>query len=110
MTKPDCIYYNWNSNPRYCSYPREYGARCEFFRTFFTKTNDTITPDCETCPHFEIEKEELTAEKKIENLLRVCEEEENACEETKAFTVVPSEFRCACAKLYILKKIKKVLK
>ena len=35
MTKTDCQFYNWNDNPDYPIYPREYGARCERFKIFF---------------------------------------------------------------------------
>lgn len=54
MTKRDCFYYDWNSNPRCPSYPREYGARCDFFKKFFAEEyhTDKITPDCETCTFY----------------------------------------------------------
>ena len=45
MTKSDCKYYNWNDNPDYPSYPREYGARCERFKMFFRQTNGRLLVD-----------------------------------------------------------------
>ena len=53
MTKSDCKYYNWNDNPDYPSYPREYGARCERFKMFFRQTNGRMLPDCEGCREYE---------------------------------------------------------
>ena len=49
-TKRNCKYYNWGNNPDYeyrC--PREYGARCEKFNTFFSIINDRLEPNCFEC-------------------------------------------------------------
>ena len=52
MTKTDCQFYNWNDNPDYPSYPREYGARCERYKLFFMQSNGRIIPDCEGCKEY----------------------------------------------------------
>ena len=51
-TKPDCKYYNWNDNPDYPSYPKEYGARCERYKLFFRETNGRLLPDCRECREY----------------------------------------------------------
>ena len=44
-----CQYYNWGGTGKYPSYPREYGARCEFFGKFFTRDKDKLEPNCSEC-------------------------------------------------------------
>lgn len=61
--KRDCYFYNWGGD---CSkgrpsYPREYGARCEFNNVFFERhylTGDLI-PDCSTCPWYELDQKDV---------------------------------------------------
>ena len=55
-TKSDCEYYNWNDNPDYPSYPKEYGARCERLKIFFRMTNGRLLPDCRECRWYEKRK------------------------------------------------------
>jgi hypothetical protein len=53
-TKKDCDYYHWNSNPKYSSYPRSMGARCEYYDQFFYRTEDNILePNCYSCEKYE---------------------------------------------------------
>lgn len=55
----ECFFYNHGNNPNFeyrC--PLEYGARCEFYDTFFsaytididTKEPVNLKPDCSECP------------------------------------------------------------
>lgn len=54
-----CAHYNWGGDDIYPSYPKEYGARCEFFDIFFVvRSGGGIFPDCTNCP------ENRTKEKK----------------------------------------------
>lgn len=50
--KRECRYYNWGGDldKRYICYPREYGARCEFYDEFFTRDeNGVLNPNCLAC-------------------------------------------------------------
>lgn len=47
MSDRNCPYYNWGGTRHYPSYPREYGARCEYHNLFFQSNQ----PDCTNCPH-----------------------------------------------------------
>lgn len=46
----DCYYYSWGGNFKkdFTSYPREYGARCQFFDKFFGHEG----PNCKGCKEF----------------------------------------------------------
>jgi hypothetical protein len=50
-TSSSCYYYNWggDSDKGYPSYPREYGARCEFHKEFFSEKDGIIIPHCSSC-------------------------------------------------------------
>ena len=51
--KRDCDFYNWNDNQKYSSFPREYGARCEFHNQFFKRTRENkIEPSCYKCENY----------------------------------------------------------
>lgn len=44
-----CMYYNWGGTGKYTSYPREYGARCEFYNKFFDRVDGRLNPNCKRC-------------------------------------------------------------
>lgn len=51
-TNPNCQYYNWGGDldKGYTTYPREYGARCEFYKRFFSKdVKGNLIPNCYSC-------------------------------------------------------------
>ena len=50
----ECEWYNWGGNVEkgYSTYPKEYGARCEYFKEFFDRSRDNIlTPSCYKCEY-----------------------------------------------------------
>ena len=53
-TNDDCYYYNWGGDgtKERPSYPREYGAKCEYYDEFFRLyTGGVLKPNCDECPH-----------------------------------------------------------
>ena len=58
-TKASCYYYNWGGGEEgRPSYPREYGARCEYFDEFFKARSfgKIINPNCKVCPMYNRKK------------------------------------------------------
>lgn len=59
QTDSECRYYNWGGSIHrlgdriiadYPSYPREYGARCEYYQKFFIKDSlGRMLPCCKFC-------------------------------------------------------------
>ena len=53
-TNPNCYYYNWGGDldKGYVSYPRIYGARCEYYDEFFSSDRmGVLTPNCFKCEY-----------------------------------------------------------
>jgi len=59
--KRDCYFYNWGGDhtKNRPSYPREYGARCEFYKEFFTRDRlgAGLEPNCDECTRFKVDEE-----------------------------------------------------
>lgn len=59
-TDRECFYYSWGGNIKrgYTTYPREYGARCEFHKEFFKRDEEGIlSPNCYSCKHKKYEND-----------------------------------------------------
>lgn len=53
--KKSCYYFNWGGGEEgRASYPREYGARCEYWKVFCTPFNINYKQHdmCKGCPHY----------------------------------------------------------
>ena len=53
-TKSDCKYYNWGGEgtDERPSYPKSYGARCEFYKELFYMNGKVLKPNCYSCKEF----------------------------------------------------------
>ena len=65
-TKSYCYYYNHGGDIQrgYNIYPREYGARCEYYQTMFEIKNSLLNPHCNTCHNYQIDKRRKNAKRK----------------------------------------------
>ena len=61
MKCKECEYYNWGGDLEkgYPPYPSTYGARCEFYDTFFYSDEKGITPDCNNCIEKKIKERKI---------------------------------------------------
>lgn len=99
-TKDDCKWYEWRSG----NYPSSMGARCNHKsnNTFFTRSDGTLTPNCQECKIYNKHLEKIKEVKVSELLVYawVCHHCGKANRERKDPKGLPAVYCARCGSFY----------